>query len=101
MERVEDWRMQVKWTLDEADANGYHQNNYGITFVDPNGTVIATEYLSAFNGHHAYFTALNPDGSIKWRAVFNGYPWQLVKGANGEYYYVDFKNDTDFLNNSE
>lgn len=93
--------MQVKWTLNEPDVLGYHQNNYGIASVDPNGSLIATEYLDASNGHHAYFIDLSPDGKVMWRAGFNGFPWLPLKGADGGFYYVDFKNDTDFLNNSD
>lgn len=93
--------MQVKWTLNEPDVLGNHQNNYGIASVDPNGSLIATEYLSVSNGHHADFVDLSPDGKVMWKAGFNGFPWLPLKGADGGFYYVDFKNATVFLNNSD
>jgi hypothetical protein len=92
--------MQVKWTLKETDANGYSGNNYGIASVE-NGTLIVADYLWLSNGHHGNFVALDQNGSTMWRAGFNGYPWQLIKSTDGGYYYVDFKNDTDFLDYSK
>jgi hypothetical protein len=77
--------------------------SYEVTGINSDGDLLAIEYGSMMDeSEHPYllyFIAVSNQGNLVWRTGHNGY-CSISEGSDGNYYYVDFMNKMDIVDDS-
>jgi hypothetical protein len=95
---------QEIFSYSSKDANGYSSNAYIAQGFNSDGDLIAIEQMGAWGSdefpYPHYFISISKDGDLNWKAGHNGY-CSITEGSDGNYYYADFLNSTDIIDDAK
>jgi hypothetical protein len=84
--------MEDKWVFLNHDSFGNEQMVDLGAYIDSGGTLIISDWP---HGLERGFTAIDPNGTLLWRAITNACP-SITEGPDGGYYYVDWNTSNAF-----
>jgi len=84
--------MEDKWVFHNFDSFGNEQRVGPGAYMGSRGTVISYDWP---HGLERGFSAIDPNGTLLWRATTNACP-SITEGPDGGYYYVDWNTSDAF-----